>query len=161
MHGGERARRAQPERAHQVVERQARVDDVLDDHDVPSLERHVEILQEADRRRPAGLVGRVAGELDEVDVVEDRGRPRQVGEEDEARLQRCDQERLPALVVRGDLGAELGHAGRDLLGGEVHLADALVARDGRACRTEVDNSIGDRPEPVTDADQLASFRPYR
>jgi hypothetical protein len=61
--------------------------------------------------------------------VEDRDRARQVGEEDEARLQRGDEERLSAFVVGGDLDAELGDAGRDLVGGEVDLPDAVVARE--------------------------------
>jgi hypothetical protein len=108
------------------VQRQPGVDDVLDDHHVPVVDAGVEVLDEPDRGRAARLVGRVAGELDEVDMVEDRDRTRQVGEEDEARLQGCDEERLPAFVVGGDLGAELVDAGCDLSGGEVDLADARV-----------------------------------
>jgi hypothetical protein len=130
------------------VQRQPGVDDVLDDHDVAPFDRGVEVLEEPDRGRSARLVGRVAGELDEVDVVQDPDRPGQVGEEDEARLQGRDEERLPAVVVRGDLGAQLGDAGGDLLGREVDLADALVRGDVRA-------------EAGTEIRQLASFRPYR
>ena len=70
----------------------------------------------------------MAAELDEVDLVEDRERPRQVGEEDDARLQQADEEGLTAGVVLGDLGAELRDPGGDLLGGEVDLADAVVYR---------------------------------
>jgi hypothetical protein len=146
-HRGERGRRAQPEVPHEVVERQPGVDDVLDDDDVPAVDARVQVLDEPDRRRPAGLVGGVPGEFDEVDVVQDRDRARQVCEEDEARLQRGDQERLTALVVGGDLGAELGDAYGDLLGREVDLADARVARDVPTGRAQVR--------------QEASFRPYR
>jgi hypothetical protein len=129
------------------VERQASVDDVLHDQDVAALDRRIEVLQEADRGRAAGLVGRVAGQLDEVDMVQDRNRAGEVGEEDEARLQRRDEERLPALVVGGDLGAELGDPGCDLLGREVDLSDPVVTGDLWTCRPQVR--------------QEASFSPYR
>jgi hypothetical protein len=129
------------------VQRQPGIHDVLDDDHVPAVDARVEVLDEPDRRRAARLVRRVAGKLDEVDVVEDRDRTRQVGEEDEARLQGRDEERLPALIVGGDLGAQLGDAGCDLLGREVDLADARIAFDVRTgwLRTR----------------QEASFRPYR
>jgi hypothetical protein len=59
-------------------------------------------------------------------VVQDRHRARKVGEEDDARLQRRDQQRLAARVVLGDLGAELADPDGDLPGGKVDLADAIV-----------------------------------
>jgi hypothetical protein len=108
------------------VQGQSRVDHVLHDQHVAALEGGVEILEEPNRGRAAGLGRGVAGELDEVDVVQDRQRARQVGEEDEARLQRSDEQRLPALVVGGDLRAELGDARRDLIRREVDLADPVV-----------------------------------
>jgi hypothetical protein len=74
----------------------------------------------------AHLGAAVAGELDEVDVVEDRGGAGDVREEDEARLQRADEERLPAVVVGGKLGSELANAGRDLRCGQVDLPDPVV-----------------------------------
>jgi hypothetical protein len=58
----------------------------------------------------------------------------EVGEEDEARLQAPDQDRLAARVVLVDLLAELGNAGGDLVGGQVDLADTPVAREGRKIR---------------------------
>jgi hypothetical protein len=128
------------------VERQPGVDDVLDDQDVAALDRGIEVLQEADRGGTARLVGRVARQLDEVDVVQDRDRAREVGEEDEARLQRRDEERFAALVVGGDLGAELGDPDCDLLGREVDLSDPVVTRVLGTCRPEI---------------QEASFSPYR
>jgi hypothetical protein len=143
-HCGQRAGRAQAEGAYEVVQGQAGVDDVLHDHDVPVLDARVEVLQEPDGRGAAGLVGRVAGELDEVDLVDDRDRAREVGEKDEARLQGRDEDRLCILVVGGDLGSQLADPGRDLLRREVDLADALVMREGRA-----------------QVRQEASFRPYR
>jgi hypothetical protein len=123
---GERARGAELERAAEVVERQARVDDVLDDQDVAPLDRGVEVLEEPDRRASAGLVGAVAGELDEVDVVDDRKRAAEVDEEDDARLQRRDEERLPAGIVLPDLGAELTDPRGDLRGREVDVADPSI-----------------------------------
>ena len=74
----------------------------------------------------AGRFRPVAGELDEVELVRDRNRTREVGEEDEARLQERDEDQVAVGVVRGDLRAELGHAALKLLGGEEHLADACV-----------------------------------
>jgi hypothetical protein len=58
--------------------------------------------------------------------VGDRQRPRQVGEEDDARLQRRDQDGLQPLVVRGDRGAELVDARLELLRAEVNVSDAFV-----------------------------------
>ena len=86
-HGCDRARPAQDERLRQRVQRQARVDDVLDEQDVLPDDVEVEILEQADRARAPGAASAVARELDEVDPVDDRQRARQVGEKDEARLQ--------------------------------------------------------------------------
>ena len=78
--------------------------------------------------RRAGAAAGVGGELEEVELVRDRQRPREVGEEDRARLQRRDEERVPPLVGGGDLDAELGDAARDLLAREVDLPDRSAAR---------------------------------
>jgi hypothetical protein len=94
---------------------------------VPPLELRVEVLEQADSLRGGGLrFGGVARELDEVDAVQDRQRPREVREEDEARLQRADEKRLLAVVVVRDLGAELGDARLDLLRAEIDLPDPRV-----------------------------------
>lgn len=50
--------------------------------------------------------GRVARELDEVQAMVDPERARQVGDEDDAGLERRDEQRLSALVVTGDLAPE-------------------------------------------------------
>ena len=57
----------------------------------------------------AALVGagRVARKFDEVDPMVDPERPGQVGDEDDARFERRDEQRLSALVVTGDLAPEL------------------------------------------------------
>jgi hypothetical protein len=58
---------------------------------------------------------------------------REVGEEDEARLQERDQQQLAALVVAGDLGAELVDARVQLRGGEEDVAYAGI--DGYEARS--------------------------
>ena len=70
----------------------------------------------------AGVGAVVAGELDEVDPVADRDGAREVGQEDEARLQQRDEQQVAAGVVARDLGAELADARLQLLGGEKDLA---------------------------------------
>jgi hypothetical protein len=85
----------------------------------------------------AGRPARVPGELDELQVVEDRQRAREVGEKDDARLERSDEQRLAAVVLLGEVATEVPDAGGDLAGGEVNLSDPPVG------------------------DQEASFRPYR
>ena len=99
------------------------VDDVLHDHDVTAGERHVDVLEEA---HAAVATARVGLELDEVERVRDRHGAREVGEEHDARLQRRDQERVEALVVGGELGAELGDASGDLGPRQVDVADLTV-----------------------------------
>jgi hypothetical protein len=68
----------------------------------------------------------VRSQVDEIEVVDDRQRAGQVGDEDERGLQRGDEDRLETVVVGGDLRAELLDSRLQLLGGEVDLADALV-----------------------------------
>jgi hypothetical protein len=75
---------------------------------------------------------RVAGQLDEVEVMVDRDRAREVGEKEEARLQRPDEQRLAPGVVARELAPELRDASLDLRCGEVDVSDALVAGDQEA-----------------------------
>jgi hypothetical protein len=58
--------------------------------------------------------------------VLDPHRAREVGQEDEARLQQRDEQQVAALVVARDLGSELLDAAAQLLGGEEDLADLGV-----------------------------------
>jgi hypothetical protein len=107
-HRGERGRVAQRERLAEVVERQARVDHVLDDQDVAAGDLRVQILEEADAGMAALVgAGRVACELDEVEAMVDRQGAGQVRDEDDARLERRDEQRLATLVVTGDLAPQL------------------------------------------------------
>jgi len=84
---------------------------------------------------PAGVGAVVARELDEVDLVRDRNRAREVGQEDEARLQQRDEQQVAAGVVAGDVGAELADAGLQFLGCEKDLAYTRVGDyDARSSR---------------------------
>jgi hypothetical protein len=78
----------------------------------------------------AGRRAAVAGQLDEVDAVDDRRGATQVGEEDEARLQRGDEKGLAAGVIARDLLPELADAVPDLVCGEIDGADPGISVDG-------------------------------
>jgi len=109
-------------RAHEVVHRQARVDDGVGEQHVAALDLPVEILQEAD----ALVALAVAGDLDEVERVERRRRARKVADERDAGFERADDQRLAAVVVVGDRGADLGDSCPDLGAVEEDLADPPV-----------------------------------
>jgi hypothetical protein len=94
---------------------------------VTTFELLVEILEEAHLTVPAGAGSAVARQLDEIEVVEDGQRAREIGREHDARLEQADEERLEAVVVAGDLGAQLPNAPGDLVSVQVNLADARVA----------------------------------
>ena len=124
----ERRRRAERQRLAEVVEREPGVDDVLDDQDVSSRKLRVEIFEQADPRVAAAVgAGRVARELEEIETVRNPKRAREVGDEDEARLQRRNEKRLATLVVASDLTAELADTRLQLLAREVDLAEAGAA----------------------------------
>jgi hypothetical protein len=110
------------------VHRHAGVDHGVHEHHVAALDLVVEILQEED----AVLVDAGARELDDVEMVVDRHRPREVADERDAGLERADEERFLPCVVLGQLGAELPDARADLVSIEEDLADALVELDQRA-----------------------------
>jgi len=83
----------------------------------------------------AGVGAVVARELDEVEGMRDRDRAREVGQEDEARLQQGDEQQVAAGVVAGDVGAELPDAGLQFLGCEKDLAYTRVGDyDARSSR---------------------------
>ena len=105
------------------MQRQPRVDDVLHDHDVATRDRGIEILEQA--HAATGALG-IAGELDQIDPVHDRQRPREIREEHGARLQRRHEDRLKPLVVGDQEPTQLLHTGGDLLMGEIDLPDLSV-----------------------------------
>jgi hypothetical protein len=110
-HGCERRGGAERERLAEVVERQACVDDVLHDDDVAAGDLAIQVLQQPDPG-VAALVGAggIARQLEEVEAVRDPERAREIGDEDEARLEWRDEQRLPAVVVPRELAAELADA---------------------------------------------------
>ncbi len=122
----ERARIPERERLAEEAQREAGVDDVLDDDDVAAFDLRVQVLQQANPRGAARLLAAVARELDEVERVRNREGAREVDEERDGGLQRADEQRLAAGVVAGELCAELGDARADLLGREVDLSDPVV-----------------------------------
>jgi len=68
----------------------------------------------------------VPGELDEIELMNRRDRPREIGHEEQGALERRDEQWVEAGIIGRDLGAQLADARLDLLGGEVRLADAQV-----------------------------------
>jgi hypothetical protein len=92
-------------------------------------DRRVEVLQQPDC---AGAPAGVGGELEEVDAVRDRQRAGEVGEEDCARLERRDEQRLAARVGVGQLGAQLGDAAPDLVTGQVDVPNRVALRREQA-----------------------------
>jgi hypothetical protein len=79
----------------------------------------VEILQE-----PDPIAAAVGCEFEEVELVRDLDRSREVGEEDEAGLQRGDEQRILVAIVARDLGPEFRDAAADLCAREIDLARA-------------------------------------
>ena len=58
--------------------------------------------------------------------MRDRQRPREVGEEDDARLQRRNEQRLAADVGRSKVDAELRDAASDLVARQIDLPDRVA-----------------------------------
>src|SRR5262245_53636343 len=85
----ERGRLARLEVPQQVGEREPRVDDVFDDEDVPSLDRDVEVLEDAhDARRVDARA--VARDGHEVDLARHLDPPHEVGHEEDGALENGD-----------------------------------------------------------------------
>src|SRR3954451_16762333 len=85
----------------------------------------VQVLEQPDTGMAALVgAGRVARELEEVDPVGDAKGPGEVGDEDEARLQRGYQQRLPAVGVAPELAPESAGARLHPPRGELHRAGA-------------------------------------
>jgi hypothetical protein len=101
---------------------------------VPALDLDRDILEEADPVVALVLGRAVAGELDEIERVVDRQAARKVGYEGDRRLQRRDQDRLEALVVPCNVGAELSDSRFELVRVEENLPDSLVENAQEAFR---------------------------
>src|SRR5205823_2079421 len=90
----------------QVGQREARVDDVLDDEHVPAVDVDVEVLEDPhDAGRVGG--GAVARDRHEVDLAGHADLAHQVGHEEDGALQHADEQEVASLVVGRDLPAEL------------------------------------------------------
>jgi len=113
--------------APEVAQGQPGVDDVLHDEHVAVAQVEVEVLHDA--YDPAGL-GRAAVGRDghEVELHGEIDRPGEVGHEQKRAFQHPDQERRLAVVVGGDLGAELNDARPQCRLGHDHLAEGWVRR---------------------------------
>jgi hypothetical protein len=83
----------------------------------------IEVLEQP---HAAVLVAGIRRELEKVDRVRGLQRAREVGQEDDARLQRRDEQRLAPGVGAGQLGAELGDSASDLVPREVDLPDRVA-----------------------------------
>jgi hypothetical protein len=94
-----------------------------------SVDAHAQVLEQPDLL-PVAAVPVVAGQSDDVQVVDDRQGTGEVGDEDERGLQGGDEDGLEPVVVDGDLGAQLLDPAVDLLGGQVDVADPLVDGGG-------------------------------
>ena len=121
---GERARLAEAERADEEVERQSCVHNVLDHEHLAVGDPRLQVLEQLDAA--AAAVGR---ELEEVQLVRDLERAREIGQKDETRFQRRHENRVRVDVVAGDFRRELADAAADLLPREVDLADATRRYD--------------------------------
>src|SRR5205085_1376407 len=97
----ERTGPAALELAEQIGQREARIDNVLDEHDVATGDVNVEILEDA--HPPA--VGRVVGDGEEVDDRQDREAAHEVGDERDAPLEHRRQHQAVVVGV-GQLGGQ-------------------------------------------------------
>jgi hypothetical protein len=100
---------------------------------VAPVDAHRQVLEQPNLP-PSTAVPVVAGERDEVEVVDDGQGAREVSDEDDRRLQRGDEDRLATFVVGGDLRPELGDPGPDLLVREIDLADPRIGFERRPGR---------------------------
>jgi hypothetical protein len=133
--GREARRISERERPAEEVERQASVYDVLHEYDVTTGERRVDVLQQANA---AGAAASIRREFHDVERVGDRQCSRQIGEEDDARLEGRDEDRIESRVVAGELGSELENAGRDLGPAQIDRPDGALFRWGLGSRHDYD-----------------------
>src|SRR4051812_48480921 len=120
--------------AHQIGQSQTRVDDVLDDEDVPALDIDVQVLENPDNSRGIRRVA-VARDGHEVDLAWDRQLPHEIGHEENGALEDAHEEQVAARIVGGDLLAELGHAALEHIPLDQRLRDRLLelGRTHRCC----------------------------
>src|SRR5215218_1396445 len=136
----ERRRPPRPQGLQQILQGQPRVHDVLDQDHVPPLDLVVEILQQP--HHPGGLGRRpVRRRRDEVDLVRDGQRPRQVGHEHHGPLEHPNQQRIEPPVVLRDPSRQLGDPVPDALLVQQHRLDLLE------CHAHAPRPVATRPGP--------------
>ena len=116
--------------AAEIAEGEAGVEDVFDEDDVLAFDGVVDVFDEFDGA--GGDTGAaVAGDGDEVEGVVDLDGAGEVGEEDGCAFEDADEDDGFAVVVGGDLGADLAGAFGDLLFGDEDFHSCCGGKDGR------------------------------
>ena len=111
------ARATSPEDALQIRQRQAGIDDVLDDDDVAVLQAAVDVFQHPHFARRGGAAG-IARHGDEVEGAGAGQRSHQIGQEEHRSFEHADEVELGVGRVAANLDGKLGDAGLKMVGGE-------------------------------------------
>ena len=96
---------------HEILEREARVEDILDDQHVATLDIDIEVLDDAHDTRGLDPVT-VARNGHEIDIGGQLDLTHEVAHEDDGAAQDGDQHQVLALIIAGNL---LAQASNDLL----------------------------------------------
>ena len=110
---------------HEVLEREARVEDVLDDQDVATLDLGVEVLDDAHDARGDGAVA-ITRDGHEVDAERAVDGAHHVSHEDDGTAKNRDEQRVLAGIVLRDLCAHTRDDALDVLLGQDDLADVRM-----------------------------------
>src|SRR6266567_3129191 len=121
----EAGRLASPEVLQQVVQREPRVDDVLDQQDVPPGDLVVEVLEDPHHARRLRR-GAVRGHGHEVELHRQLDVAGDVGHQDERALQHPHEDQVAAPVVLGDPLPQLPDLALDLVAGDEDLFDLVL-----------------------------------
>src|ERR1039458_2720909 len=105
------------EQMHEVVESDARIDDVFDDQDVGPFQRNVEVLRDLDFPG-AGSALPIGGDAHEIDGDVALHGAGQIGEEETGPLKNANELQLARGIIAGNLRAKLADPSLDLLGGD-------------------------------------------
>ena len=135
--------------ADEVVEGQARVDDVLDDEDVLAFDARREVLEDAHEAGRFGRGAAVGADLHQVDPDRDVDGAHEVGHERQRSLEHRDEGQLPAGVVGADPRPELA----DLAPGSASSVSRISPMS--ACRSTV---VGHRGHRRSVSDRRAGRR---
>src|SRR5207253_6841656 len=132
----------------QVGDGPSRVDDVLDEDDVPVLDRDREVRRDLHHARGGG--GRaVAGHRDEVGREGGVDRADEVREEDDGALQDADEQGVLVRVIARERLAEFADPLDQLLPGDQHPADGLRHSSSASDRHGTSRELGGAPSPPT------------